>query len=170
MDGENSGKHYFLNGWFGGKTHYFRKTPQLGNSNGIFSRQVCELELKNQESRKSIEDSDDWKTDGATKTCQKVIFQKRNNEKYQFLKEKHGKLRKRRPFWNPCPKKWYPRPFQDGPKNGQKRHFFASPKLFEILLLMPSKQGSFAGTCSPQPSVCEWEICMNRAIPTRLGL
>ena len=27
MDGENSGKPLFFNGWFGGKTHHFRKPP-----------------------------------------------------------------------------------------------------------------------------------------------
>ena len=27
MDGENNGNPYFFNGWFGGKTHYFRKHP-----------------------------------------------------------------------------------------------------------------------------------------------
>ena len=27
MDGESNGKPYFLNGWFGGNTHYFRKKP-----------------------------------------------------------------------------------------------------------------------------------------------
>ena len=27
MEGENNGKPYFLMGWFGGKTHYFRKHP-----------------------------------------------------------------------------------------------------------------------------------------------
>ena len=36
MDGENNGKPLSTNGWFGGKTHYFRKHPYItGNSTWI---------------------------------------------------------------------------------------------------------------------------------------
>ena len=67
MDGENNGKPYFLMGWFGGKTHYFRKHPFIfqwacfifrgifGPSSKNFSPLVEQHPIRTGEDRKTME-------------------------------------------------------------------------------------------------------------------
>ena len=42
MDGENNGKPYW-NGWFGGKTHYFRKPPYKNILVSIYSKKKVKI-------------------------------------------------------------------------------------------------------------------------------